>query len=536
MDYQRLILSCLVGAGVGVAVITLILRMGRGMDLPRRDAELHHAGGVRKSRLGGVALAAAFVSVVLLYTVLNGGHFQVASQQWAIVATSLAMFALGLWDDLFTLGARRKLIGQVAIATAACFLGIEINKFQIPFTSHIIDLGVWSWPVTVFWLVALTNLINLIDGVDGLAGGICLMLMILLVYVGGGTGDLSFIAAGMAGALLGFLWFNFPPARIYMGDGGAYFLGFLIACKTIAGSQKGTVFAALIAPLFVLALPILDTSLAILRRGARGLPLFRADRGHIHHRLLETGLSRRQVVMVTYAFTAFFLALGFFAFWWHGQHLAILLGLGILITLLAAGQMNFSREWFAVGHLLGNSLNTRAEIQYALAQTRWLVMEGIRCRRIEEICEDAAFIARKLGFDTMRIRLEDRERTWQLTPDSGMNRCLFLHALPGHHNCFIELGLVCSKAGGEANSGDTAQLRRSAVRQKSCAFCQTDEKTPAPAGGTIPAKEFNILGELLAEGWAKAIAAWEKQNQLPARFDGPETPAPKTSGTPSETT
>ncbi len=235
------------------------------------------------------------------------------------------------WDCGTTcscLGARRKLIGQLVIATAAYWAGIEINKFQIPFTGHIIALGYWSWPVTVFWLVALTNLINLIDGVDGLAGGICLMLMLLLVFVGGGAGDLSFIAAGMAGALLGFLWFNFPPARIYMGDGGAYFLGFLIACKTIAGSQKGTVFAALTAPLFVLALPILDTALAILRRGLRGLPLFRADRSHIHHHLLDSGLSRRRVVLAAYAFTAIFLGLGFVAFWWHGQHLAILLGLG----------------------------------------------------------------------------------------------------------------------------------------------------------------------------------------------------------------
>jgi UDP-GlcNAc:undecaprenyl-phosphate GlcNAc-1-phosphate transferase len=526
MDYQPLMLSCLTGAGVGVVVIALILRMRRRIDLPRRGGEMHHTGGVQKSRLGGVALAAAFVSVVLLFTVLNGGQHEAALQQWAIVATSLAMFGLGLWDDLFVLGARRKLIGQLAIATAAYWLGIEINKFQIPFTSHIVDLGFWSWPVTVFWLVALTNLINLIDGVDGLAGGISLMLMILLVYVGGGTGDLSFIAAGMAGALLGFLWFNFPPARIYMGDGGAYFLGFLIGCKTIAGSQKGTIFAALTAPLFVLALPILDTALAILRRGLRGLPLFRADRRHIHHHLLDSGLSRRHVVLVTYAFTAIFLGLGFVAFWWHGQHLAILLGLGILVTLLAAGQMNFSREWFAVGRVLGNSLNMRSEIQYAIAQTRWLVMEGTRCQSIAAVCEDTVFIARKLGFDTVRIRLEDDERAWQITPANGDNRRLFRHSLPSQHYCFIELGVVRPEAGRDANSGDTAKIGRPKARTKSCASCQTNGNETPPADDAYVG-EFSILSELLAEAWAKAIAAWEKQNQLPARFDGLEIPAPE---------
>jgi UDP-GlcNAc:undecaprenyl-phosphate GlcNAc-1-phosphate transferase len=530
MDYQRLILSSLTGAGVGVAVIALILRVGGRRGLSRRGGELHHTAGVQKSRLGGVGLAAAFVSVVLLSNLLNGGHLQITSQQWAIVATSLAMFGLGLWDDLFTLGAKRKLTGQLAIATAAYWLGIEINKFQIPFTGHIVDLGLWSWPVTVFWLVALTNLINLIDGVDGLAGGICLMLMILLVYVGGGSGDLSFIAAGMAGALLGFLWFNFPPARIYMGDGGAYFLGFLIGCKTIAGSQKGTIFAALTAPLFVLALPILDTALALLRRGVRGLPLFRADRRHIHHHLLDSGLSRRHVVLVTYAFTAIFLGLGFVAFWWHGQHLAILLGLGVLVTLLAAGKMNFSREWFAVGRVLGNSLNMRAEIQYALAQTRWLALEGTRCQSIAALCEDTVFIARKLGFDTVRIRLEDGERTWQITPVNGGGRRLFKQPLPGHRYCFIELGLVRPGAGGDINSGNTAKFQQSKARTKDDpASHRPDGNGTSSATGAFVAveKEFSILSELLAEGWVRAVAAGEKQNQLPVRFDGLKTPAPE---------
>jgi UDP-GlcNAc:undecaprenyl-phosphate GlcNAc-1-phosphate transferase len=528
MDYQPLMLSCLAGVVVGVAVIALILRMGRRMGLPRRDGELHHTSGVQKSRLGGVALAAAFVSVFLLFTVLNGGQHEAATQQWAIAAASLAMFGLGLWDDLFALGARRKLIGQLAIATAAYWLGIEINKFQIPFTSHIIELGFWSWPITVFWLVALTNLINLIDGVDGLAGGICLMLMILLTYVGGGAGPMSFVAAGMAGALLGFLWFNFPPARIYMGDGGAYFLGFLVACLTISSSQKGTIFAALTAPLFVLALPILDTALAILRRGLRGLPLFRADRSHIHHHLLDSGLSRRRVVLVTYAFTAIFLGLGFVAFWWHGEHLAILLGLGILVTLLAAGQMNFSREWFAVGRVLGNSLNMRSEIQYAIAQTRWLVMEGARCQSIAALCEDTVFIARKLGFDTVRIRLEDDERTWQITPANGGNNCrLFQHHLPGHRYCFIELGVVRPQAGGDANSGDTPEIGRSKARSKSRTIRPTNGNGTPPADGANVPREFSILSDLLAEAWAKAIVAWEKQHQLPARFDGLEIPVPE---------
>jgi UDP-GlcNAc:undecaprenyl-phosphate/decaprenyl-phosphate GlcNAc-1-phosphate transferase len=527
MEFQRLILSFLAGAAVGLAGIALILRMGRHMDLSRRGGEMHHATGVQKSRLGGVALAAAFVSVLLLFVLLNSGGLKTASQEWAIVAASIAMFGLGLWDDLFVLGARRKLIGQLAIATAAYWLGIEINKFQIPFTGQIVDLGLWSWPITVFWLVALTNLINLIDGVDGLAGGICLMLMVLLTFVGGGVGFMSFVAAGMAGALLGFLWFNFPPARIYMGDGGAYFLGFLVGCLTISSSQKGTIFAALTAPLFVLALPILDTALAILRRGLRGLPLFRADRSHIHHHLLDSGLSRRSVVLVTYTFTAIFLALGFVAFWWHGEHLAILLGLGILVTLLAAGQMNFSREWFAVGRVLGNSLNMRSEIQYALALNRWLVMEGNRCQSIAVLCEDAVFIARKLGFDIVRVRLEDDEQTWQITPANGANHRLYRHSLPGHRHLFIELGVVLPVIGRNVNVGHTAKSGQSKARTKDNPYSQPSEDGTLTAEGEHDERKFTIISELLAEAWAKAIEIWAKQNQLPVRFDGLQTPLPE---------
>jgi UDP-GlcNAc:undecaprenyl-phosphate GlcNAc-1-phosphate transferase len=304
----------------------------------------------------------------------------------------------------------------------------------------------------------------------------------------------------MAGALFAFLRFNFPPARIYMGDGGAYFLGFLIGLLTIASSHKGTVVAALIAPLFVLALPILDTSLAILRRGLRGLPLFRADRRHIHHRLLESGLSRRNVVLGVYAFTAFFLGLGFLAFWGRGQYLPLILGGAVLAVLLTAGRLNFSREWFAVGRVLGNSLNTRAKIQYAVAQTRWLAMEGTRCQTIGNLCEDTGFIARKLGYDNMHIRLEDDERTWRITPVNGNDLCLFRHKLPGHRCCFIELGVSSLKT--------------------------EDVTTPAGTGAFV-LRDYSILSELLAEGWAKAIVAWEKQNQLPVRFGARLTPAPE---------
>jgi len=491
MDWIDLLIGGLVGLTTSVSLILLILKVSGRLGLAGRASESHHTHTVPVPRLGGIALAGAMVAVVLLFSLVLGTKFLLHSQLWAVIAASLAMFAVGLWDDFSALGARRKLLGQILVASLAYFGGIGIFQFRVPFTDQVLDLGLWSWVITVLWLVAMTNLVNLIDGVDGLAGGFCLMLMLLLVYVSLQSGFMPILAAGMTGALLGFLRFNFPPARIYMGDGGAYFLGFLIGCTTIVTSQKGTIFAALIAPLFVLALPIIDTSLAILRRGLKGLPLFRPDRKHIHHRLLALGHSRRNVVLGLYGFTAFFLLLGFATFFWHGQSLPLLLGIGTLTIILAAGRFDFSREWFSIGRVLGNSLQTREDVQYAMSLSRWLALEGPRADTMDDLAEDAVFAARKLRFASVRIRLEDGEKTWPLAgSDVKICQC-FRHGLPGHKYCFLELGIACSSS----------------------------NQPPAPDACKQCESAYDVLADLLAEGWVKAVGDWKKCRQLPVRFD-----------------
>ncbi|HEX9047934.1 MAG TPA: MraY family glycosyltransferase [Verrucomicrobiae bacterium] len=422
-----------------------------------------------------------------------------------LIGASLAMFGLGLWDDLVGVGARRKLIGQILIASVAFLGGISIEHFRVPFTDQLIDLGFWGWPVTVIWLVALTNLINLIDGVDGLAGGICLMLLVLLVFVSWHMGFTAIICAGMVGSVLGFLRYNFPPARIYMGDGGAYFLGFLIGCHTIVSSQKGTIFAALAAPLFVLALPIIDTTLAILRRGLRGLPVFRPDRKHLHHRLLASGYSRRKVVLGLYGFTAFFLLLGFLAFYWHGQYFALFLGIGTVAVILAAGRFSFSREWFSIGRVLGNSLEARADIQYAMCLSRCIALTGARAQTIDEITEDVIFAARKMRFCSLRVQLQDGEKTWQFDPVSDDKLVVFKHALNGNKYCFLEVTIATPEPV-PASLVETGQI--SNPRLNTC----------------------SIQAELLAEGWNKAVKDWAQRHQLPVRFDArpPQPPARET--------
>lgn len=506
----QLFICGLLGFAVSYGIILLALLGVRRFQSFQRAGDYHHGAGAPVARFGGFGLVAAFLAVICLAVFFWGLPF--SRDHMVILATSLAMFGLGLWDDFQALGQWRKLFCQTFIATPACFLGVGIFHFKIPLMGNVLDLGTWAWPVTIFWIVGMTNLINLIDGVDGLAGGISLMLMLLLAVEGSTEGNIPFMAAGMMGALLAFLRFNFPPAKIYMGDGGAYFLGSLIGLLTIASSDKGMVAAALIAPLFVLTLPILDTSLTILRRALQGLPLLRSDRLHIHHRMLASGLSRRSVLLVVYAFTSFFLCLGFITFWWGGRFLPLILGSSILVVLLGAGLMDFSREWLNVGRVLGKSLDTRDEIHYAIAQARWLALEGARPNSLAGLCDDAAFAARKLGFASVRIRLEDGERTWQLAHvTDGKDNCFFRHPLPGHRHCFIEFGVTCRMA------GDIAKVPRP-PGPKSCLPCMMNVTKASLAGCAAISKEFDTLSDLLAEGWVKSIIVWEKYNHSPLRF------------------
>ena len=483
MNYLPLAI-CAVLAFVTTQVLIPILR--------RRTAEastataartFHHTHKTPVSRFGGLALAAAFVVVSLVGFIWFPADPAQTRMRLVIVVSSLAMFLLGFWDDVRPLGARKKLIGQVLISIAVCFAGVKIEKFQNPFTQQLYDLGAWGWLITVLWLVALTNMINLIDGIDGLAGGVALMMMALLAYVGLG-GEVRFpilVAAGMCGALLGFLRYNFPPAKIYMGDGGAYFLGFLIGILTLVYSQKGTIVAALIAPLFALALPIVDVMLAILRRGLKGLPIFRPDRRHIHHQLQELGMSRTRTVLVLYGVSSVFLLMAFGVFWSQGRWVPILFGFMCLTLLLSARTFNFSLDWFAVGRVLENSTELRKETHYALALARSLELGAERCGNLEELWEDFVFLARKLGFTRVRLTLEDSERQWQ-SPElaDAANLWLKSHDLGSARVMSLEFA---------ANKGDLSE------------------------------RLVTHLAELAAEAWLKAANRWHAASDLALRFD-----------------
>lgn len=248
-------------------------------------------------RMGGIAIVFGFMITVL---VLSNFVESIERKQFAgLVIGATIIVILGVFDDIYNLRARFKLCIQIMAGLVVVFSGIRINVVLWPFTAYLQTL---SGPITLVWIIGVTNAVNLIDGLDGLAAGVssiaALCLMVLCVLTGSETAVV--LTAALAGACLGFLPRNFNPAEIFMGDTGATFLGFVLAVTSILGVFKGYAILALIVSLLCLGLPIFDTLFAMLRRVIRHKPIMQADRGHLHHRLIDRGYSQRQAVLILY--------------------------------------------------------------------------------------------------------------------------------------------------------------------------------------------------------------------------------------------
>jgi len=262
-------------------------------------------------RLGGIAIYLGFM--LSLFTVLNVALTHTTEVRRYLSYGDLAhiigllfggtlMMGVGLWDDIMTMSPRRKFLGQLAVSTIAVVLyGFTIIDVKLPSFGYL-DLTWFAIPFSLFWYLGMMNAINFIDGLDGLVAGVSLIAAITLVVVSLWHNQylVAITICALAGAMAGFLPYNYHPARIFMGDGGSLFIGFVLASAAGMGTEKKAVAISLIIPLLVLALPIADTAAAIFRRMRRRAPLFSADRGHVHHQLLDLGLSQRQAVNLIY--------------------------------------------------------------------------------------------------------------------------------------------------------------------------------------------------------------------------------------------
>lgn len=273
-------------------------------------------------RLGGVSIFAGSLIALLIVWWSGGFGLLPPNKEWEIWGVTLggiAFFAIGLIDDLFSLSASSRLVAQIGVAAIVWTMGIRIDFLTFPF-ADLIHLNLLSLPITIIWLVGMANAINWIDGLDGLAAGVCgisaVVLLILCLFMEQSAAAL--VAAALAGGALGFLRYNFNPAQIFMGDGGAYFMGFTLAGVAVIGLVKiaavtTVAVTAVLLPYLVLAVPILDMSVVILSRIKKGQSPFVADKGHLHHRLIKAGISHRLTVLFIYALTLWVgsLALGF---------------------------------------------------------------------------------------------------------------------------------------------------------------------------------------------------------------------------------
>jgi UDP-GlcNAc:undecaprenyl-phosphate GlcNAc-1-phosphate transferase len=263
-------------------------------------------------RLGGVAIVLAFFAPILALFFVESS-VALALRSDAVKAMGLflgggAMCLVGVVDDAKGLRASQKLLAQLAVATLAFACGFRIDAVSLPLIGSV-PMGIFAWPITALWIVGIINAVNLIDGLDGLAGGVVFFAGLTNFVVAYLTGSVfvALVMAAMLGAVLGFLFYNFNPARIFMGDSGSYFLGFVLAAASLVGTaQKASTSVSLLVPIVALGVPIFDTLFAMVRRFLERRPIFSADRGHLHHRLLDMGITHRRAVLVIYGVSVAF--------------------------------------------------------------------------------------------------------------------------------------------------------------------------------------------------------------------------------------
>ena len=301
-------LALLVASVISLLTTPIVKRIAQkigAMDVPKDNRRMHK---VPIPRMGGLAIFLGFMVSVLAFA----GKLDRSMISILIGATVIAV--LGIFDDKYALGAKLKLLVQIAAACIVVFYGgCRIDRLTNPFGSNIYanwDLGVFAYPITIIWIVAITNAVNFIDGLDGLACGVScitaanlLVIALILVTKDATMAVVAIAMAALTGACLGFVPYNFHPAKIFMGDTGSTFLGFVLATISIQGLFKFYTMISFAVPFLLLGLPIFDICSAIIRRVANGQNPMEADRGHFHHRLIDMGFSQKQSVAIAYVLT-----------------------------------------------------------------------------------------------------------------------------------------------------------------------------------------------------------------------------------------
>jgi UDP-GlcNAc:undecaprenyl-phosphate GlcNAc-1-phosphate transferase len=359
-----------------------------------------HIHEVPLPRLGGVAIYATFVAVIGSLTAASQlFHFNPGFSPYTalvLVGGGTMVFLLGLYDDARSTNPYVKIIVQSLAAALLFFSGFGVFRLPLFGFEH---FGWVALPLTILWVLLITNAFNLIDGLDGLAAGSSLFstMTVFIVSLISQDSLVATLTLALAGSILGFLRFNFNPATIFLGDSGSLFIGFMLSALALAGSQKTPTVVAVAIPVVSFGLPVLETTLSVLRRWLNGQPLFSADREHIHHKLLERGLTQRQVVVILYGVSALCGLLSIFLLYPAGSTLGmvfIVLGVGIWIGVQHLGY----QEFFELGRVAQRTFEQKRIIVNNLAVRR-AAKSFARAQSLDEISQTLEEAFRASDFD-----------------------------------------------------------------------------------------------------------------------------------------
>lgn len=306
-DTLKILLAFIISFVVAFATTPLVKKLAvkiGAIDIPDEERRVHKKP---TPLVGGLAIFFGFLVSTLLFSRKD-------MEFMGMLIGSVVIVILGIFDDKYNLSAKLKLLMQIIAAAIPVFMGVRIERIILPFFEF--EFGWISYPVTILWIVALTNAVNLIDGLDGLATGVSSIASLSMFCVALMQGDFvsAVLTAALVGSCFGFLPYNFNPASIFMGDTGSTFLGFVMATVSVTGLFKMHAIISFAVPFIAFGIPIFDTSFAIFRRIKEHRPIMSPDRGHLHHRLIDRGFSVKQAVLIIYLICILLGAIAFMCF------------------------------------------------------------------------------------------------------------------------------------------------------------------------------------------------------------------------------
>lgn len=277
------------------------------IDNPKKDDRRVHK--IPTPRVGGIAIVSGIIISLIVYYLITFYTKEIVDKRFlGYILGAVLIVGMGFVDDLKNLRPLYKFLIQLLAGMVIYVFGISIAGIKIPFIyPEMIDFGIWSFPITLIWVLGVTNAVNLIDGLDGLAAGISAIAstsLLVIFIINGAPTEAMIIGIALVGSTLGFLPYNFNPAKTFMGDTGSNFLGYTLATISIMGMAKGYTALAIAAPLIVVGVPVFDMIFAIIRRLVHHQKITAPDKGHIHHRLLRHGFSQKQAVLILYLVTS----------------------------------------------------------------------------------------------------------------------------------------------------------------------------------------------------------------------------------------